>query len=446
MASFLGLAFLGAVCVCAAGMLVYRLVPDAERLGLFRRLRPWAIKGLAAPAVIWAVMNLGVTASLQPFMPQVQAAQNSGSGWAGEFFRVLGSGLFIISSYWGAMTLGWFLVEAGAGAPADRRKPLRDLCRACLLVMLLPAALLLLLGGWPAFGLAAAVILAPMTHYVPDILRAKPAPPIYARAIARMKFGKYTEAEQEIIRELEKCEDDFDGWMMLADLYATRFNDLAEAEQVIIEIGDHPKTTAPQLAMALHRLADWYLKQADDPDAARRALQVICDRLKGTHLARMAQLRINQLPATREELREQRSSRSIPLPALGDTLDAAPPPPESDLDRRKAAAAANTCVAKLKQDPNDAAAREKFARLLAEHLDQAGQAIEQVTLLLELPDQPEAKRAEWLGLIAAWHLRYRQNTGSARPVLERIIREFPQSPQAVMARRRLQLMDRERRT
>jgi len=32
---------------------------------------------------------------------------------------------------------------------------------------------------------------------------------------------------------------------------------------------------------------------------------MICDRLRGSHLARMAQLRINQLPETAEELREQ---------------------------------------------------------------------------------------------------------------------------------------------
>src|SRR5205823_4090341 len=121
------------------------------------------------------------------------------------------------------------------------------------------------------------------------------------RAIAKMKFGKYTEAEWEIIRELEKSEDDFEGWMMMAELYANHFHDLAEAEQTILEICDQPRTTLPQLSIALHRLADWHLKLACDPDAARRALQMICDRARGTHLARMAQLRLQQLPATAEE-------------------------------------------------------------------------------------------------------------------------------------------------
>jgi hypothetical protein len=256
-----------------------------------------------------------------------------------------------------------------------------------------------------------------------------------------MKFGKYTEAEWEIIRELEKCEDDFDGWMMLADLYANQFNDLAEAEQSILEICNQPKTTPSQLAVALHRLANWHLHRAGDPAAARRTLQMICDRLPGTHLAHMAQLRINQLPASAAELRQQQSAALIPLPALSDAIDEAPPAPETGKERHQAAEAANACVEILKHDPNNVPARERLARLFAERLDQPDRGIEQVTLLLDLPDQPDARRAEWLGLIAAWHIRYRHDSAAGRKALERLLREFPQSPQAFAARRRLQLLD-----
>jgi hypothetical protein len=58
-----------------------------------------------------------------------------------------------------------------------------------------------------------------------------------------------------------------------------------------------------------------------------------------------------------------------------------------------------------------------------------------------MPDQPDPKRAEWLGLIAAWHLKYRQDPESARHALERLIQEFPQSAQAFAARRRIRLLD-----
>src|SRR5436853_4352969 len=97
----------------------------------------------------------------------------------------------------------------------------------------------------------------PMAGYAAAVLHRRQTPPMYARAIARIKFGKYTEAEWEIIRELEKAENDFEGWMMLAELYANQFTDLAEAERTILEICDQPKLSPSQLSVALHKLADW---------------------------------------------------------------------------------------------------------------------------------------------------------------------------------------------
>ena len=118
--------------------------------------------------------------------------------------------------------------------------------------MVVPALLIVWFGGWPLLGLAGIALLAPMAGYGAEVLHGTKAPPMYARAVARMKFGKYSEAEREIIRELERCEDDFEGWMMLADLYANHFNDLPEAEQTILEICDQP---ADHAAAALHRPA-----------------------------------------------------------------------------------------------------------------------------------------------------------------------------------------------
>jgi hypothetical protein len=289
-------------------------------------------------------------------------------------------------------------------------------------------------------GLAGIALLAPMAGYAPGVLHLKKTPPMYARAIARMKFGKYSEAEWEIIRELEKSEDDFEGWMMLANLYANNFNDLLEAEQTILGICDHPKTTPSQLSVALHQLAHWQV-QRGDPAAARRTLQMICSRLPGTHLAHMAQLRINQLPASVAELEQQQGVARIPLPALGDAFDEQPTQAEPGMERHKAAEEANTCVEILEADPKNVPARERLARLFAEHLDQPDLGIEQVTLLLEMSDQPDSHRAEWLSLVAAWHIKYRHDSDAGRQTLERLIREFPQSVQAFAARRRLQLLD-----
>jgi len=437
----LTLFLLSTASVTAAWVLTYGLTPERRRPRLLRPLLLWSGKGLLVPLIIWTLMNLGLSWNLQPFMPQIQAARNNGDPWVPEYLRIVAVGLFVISSFWTTVTLAWALLDAGVRAEGEARAYFKALCLTCFIAMAVPALVIVWFGGWSMLGLAGIALLAPMAGYGASVLHTRQMPPIYARAIARMKFGKYTEAEWEIIRELEKCEDDFDGWMMLADLYANQFNDLAEAEQSILEICNQPKTTPSQLAVALHRLANWHLHRAGDPAAARRTLQMICDRLPGTHLAHMAQLRINQLPASAAELRQQQSAALIPLPALSDAIDEAPPAPETGKERHQAAEAANACVETLKHDPNNVPARERLARLFAEQLDQPDHGIEQVTLLLDLPDQPDARRAEWLGLIAAWHIRYRHDPAAGRKTLERLLREFPHSPQAFAARRRLQLLD-----
>jgi len=423
--------------------MTFRLSPEANRPRLGRWLLNWSAKGVLLPLTLWALMNIGLTWNLPPFMPEIQAAQNSGTGWAEEFFHVAATGTFIIMSYWAVITLCWVLFSSLSILDDERRQSLRSLCTTCSVALGIPALCIVLLGGWPFLGLAALLIVAPMAGYAPNIVYPKTLPPMYARAIARMKFGKYNEAEREIIRELEKSEDDFDGWMMLADLYAKHFHDLAEAERTVLEICAQPQVTPPQLAVALHRLADWQLKFGGDPVAARRALQLVCERLRGTHLARMAQLRINQLPKTAEDLHEQQTAGTIHLPALSDSLAEEPLEPVQ-IDRAAAAAAANACVEKLKQDSNDVVAREKLARIFTEQLQKPDLGIEQIGLLLTLPEPPEGKRAEWLGLIGAWHLKYRHDVERGREALEQLLKEFPASIQAFAARRRLERLDTER--
>ena len=439
---FLALCFLSALAVGAAWILTQGLTLEQRQGQLRRWLLRWSVKGLLVPLAIWALMNAGLSWNLQPFMPQIQAAKNAGSDWFPVYLRVVAAGLFVVSSYWTALTLGWVLFEAAAGSEGEARQQVKALCLTCFIAIIIPALALAWFGGLTMLGLAGIALVAPMAGYAPNILNVKPTPPMYARAIARMKFGKYSDAELEIIRELEKHEDDFEGWMMLADLYANHFNDLPEAEQTILEICEHPKTRPSQLSVALHKLADWQL-QRGDPVAARRALQMVCRRLPGSHLAHMAELRIKQLPASVTEMRQQQRTTAIPLPALSEELDQTPAQAEPGRERHKAAEEANACVEILKADPNNVPVRERLARLFAEHLDKPRLGIEQVNLLLEMPGQPDARKAEWLSLLAAWQIRYVRDTNTGRKLLERLLREFPHSAQAFAARRRIWLLDTE---
>src|SRR5690606_11739330 len=105
------------------------------------------------------------------------------------------------------------------------------------------------------------------------------------------------------------------------------------AEKVIIDLCLQNDVTPSQISVALHKLADWQINLASDPEAAKRTLKLISDRLPGTHLARMAELRRSRLPSN-EEFKQQRETRPIPLPVMpsvipdpgAPTPTTAPPP------------------------------------------------------------------------------------------------------------------------
>ena len=153
----------------------------------------------------------------------------------------------------------------------------------------------------------------------------------------------------------------------------------------------------------------------------------------------MAQARMDPLPRTVEDLREQQEARAIRLPALSEHLDEQ----SSAMSQEEAARIAHNCVERLKEDPNHIGAREKLARVYTEGLNRVDLGQEQLLLLLGLAGQPESKRADWLAQLAAWQIRYRHDKLSARSYLEQLIRDYPQAPQAFAARRRLELLDRE---
>jgi hypothetical protein len=111
------------------------------------------------------------------------------------------------------------------------------------------------------------------------------------------------------------------------------------------------------------------------------------------------------------------------------------------MSRREAAARVQQCVAQLQGNPDDIAVREELARLWGEDLEQVEMGVEQLELLLAMPGTTPAKAAQWLGLLASWHLKNPQNQAAARDIMERLVRRYPHSPQAFAAQRRLNVME-----
>src|SRR3954471_14763203 len=202
-AKFIGFFFFFAFFFLLPVGLSYRLIPQYSAKRRIFWLLIWAVQGLFLPIVLWAVMNYGISWSLQPFMPEVQVAQNSGEPWFPQYLRVIGRGIFIVSSDWAALTLGWVIAWAAADLREEQaRSDFKALSITCSIAMLLPGIGIYYLGGLPVLGLALMGMAVPIAAYAPNIVQTKKLPPMYGRAIAKLKFGKYTEAEWEIIREL----------------------------------------------------------------------------------------------------------------------------------------------------------------------------------------------------------------------------------------------------
>jgi hypothetical protein len=420
----------------------------------------WLGKGLVVPLALWIVFNCGWP--MQPLLPQIMLAP-AAAGRARIFFDLTAGFLLVATTWWGAVTSAW--VVSNVFARAERRIDVIATGAVWILFALPFAVVALLVFQGAGSGLAAALCLggaAMGTVRLTDSESKRDVKPTYSRALAKLNMDKFSEAEWEIIRQLEESENDFDGWMLLAEIYAVHFKDLTTAEKTVCDLCDDPNTNPAQLGIALNRLADWHLKIDNNPQNARWALQRLCDRLPGTHIALMAQSRLNHLPTSREEwlkLQEHGHTHALrkvedQLPLTSDEshgqeqvlqapeghvvrLETRRPTPTS---RELAEGEAARCVEQLKQNPNDVMARERFATLLAESLNQPDTAIEQLELLIEMANQPETLRARWMTLQAEWHLKFRNDAEAARAVYQRVIGEVPQSQAAFDAQRRLYLM------
>jgi hypothetical protein len=262
------------------------------------------------------------------------------------------------------------------------------------------------------------------------------ARPIYSIAIAKRKRGQLTEAIGEIRRQLEKFPGDFEGEMMLAEIEADDMKDAAAAGVIVSRTCARPERTPRQTAFALNCLADWHLKWAQDPDAARRALQQIVERLPHSDLSAMAEQRIAHL-ADKDYLVEQHARKTIALPEgiqnLG-LLDrqSLPQPAEPD-----AAQEANDLVQHLTAHPLDTDARERLATIYNDHYSRLDLATDQLEQLIALPNQPAKRVVHWLNRLADFQVRHACEHDTIRDTLRRIIDLYPDAASANLAENRI---------
>lgn len=412
-------------------------LPTTESHKLRKWLIEWFIKGAVIPIIAWILFNSGLFQKLPDFVSS-RMLEKMGSHRDATLLLIF-VGTIVVTTYWMAVTSGWLLAIVSS-YELDRRELFKRV--RWIAVLLSPLALLMVASfGWGALGIAGTVWLLPVVKAAGSVAGepVRRTRPSYSKASVHLLRGKYEDAEQEVLAELEKCEDDFDGWMLLAELYANHFNDLPSAARMINETCNQPTTTISEIAVAYHRLADWYLKLENNPEAAIKSLEEISRRFPRTHVDRMARTRIRNISGEEQKQKEPRTIR-LPSSAQIETAE------EPTIDA--AAAHARRCSELLKKNPNNFATRETFARLLAEQLGKPEIAIEQLQSLLDFAATDEAAQErvpEWLWLIATWQLKLGNDEAAAIETMKRLIQEHPSTGQAFAAQRRLNMIEMERR-
>ena len=260
--------------------------------------------------------------------------------------------------------------------------------------------------------------------------------PLYSMAEAKRKRGHYAEAIAEVRKQLDAFPDDFDGQFLLAEIQAENLDDLPGAETTIERICHQPGHPARSVGFALNSLADWHLKFARDPEAARQDLQKVIDLWPGTELSARAAQRIAHL-ADREFLLTRHDPPAIPLAAGVRDIgllpkEQQPMPPEDDPARQAA-----EYVRQLQIHPLDTEARERLAVLYAQHYARMDLARGELEQLIAQSGQPPRRIVHWLNLLADLQIEQGAGHDAVRETVQRIIDRFPGSAAAQTARNRL---------
>lgn len=261
----------------------------------------------------------------------------------------------------------------------------------------------------------------------------------YSLAEAKRKRGQYPEAIAAIRKQLDQFPTDFTGQMLLAEIQAENLNDLPTAAITIQRICQQPDHAPRNLAYALNTLADWQLKYSLDPDAARTALEQVVALLPDTEFALLAEQRIGHL-ASREQLTETRERTPIHIPAgvpnLGLQPAAGPTAPAATDPGQRA----RELVQHLEQHPQDSEAREQLAILYADHYQRLDLAAEQLSQLINQPQQPGRSVVRWLNLLADLQIRHGCTYEAVAETLTQITTRYPNLAAADLARNRLELL------
>jgi len=261
--------------------------------------------------------------------------------------------------------------------------------------------------------------------------------PFYSIARAKQKQGKLHEAMADVRGQLERFPNDYEGWMILAEINGDGLKDNGAAQECIEEIFRHdPPHTPKNLVFALTRSADWHLALASDRAAARAAFERIINVFPDTEFAHTAAQRIAHLTsdamlaAQRERPRIALARHEANIGLMGEYVS----PLQKPEDPAERAAA---LVTHLNEHPFDASAREELAMIYAGHYGRMELAEDQIEQLIAAPGASQKNVSHYLNLLADFKVRFTQDQTGAEKALRRIIERYPNSAVASRAEQRI---------
>ena len=263
--------------------------------------------------------------------------------------------------------------------------------------------------------------------------------PAYSVALSRQKQGRYLEAIDEVLKQLERFPTDVEGQFLMAQIQAENLKDLPAADLTIQRFCDQPGHAPQNIAFALYSMADWSLSVGQNRAAARRYLERIIEILPDSEFSLGAAHRIAYLDNPEMPLGPH-DPRKFPVKEGIQNLGLARARAQiAPLESNPAEQAAQY-VKHLEQFPLDSEAREKLAVLYADHYDRLDLAQGELDQLIAQPNSPARQVAHWLNLLADLQVRHGASYQAVSDTLQRIIDRGPNLSTAEMARKRLALL------
>jgi len=442
-------------CAIAAPVMAWRLwreLEDREEAALLSWFSLWLGKGVLLPLAAWEFVEWLWLGSAQA-AAKAAAAAALAAGLPTRTFLPTLARTDAVPDWWPASTPEALLLALAAWAAVNF---LWTACAALRRVthcadvwitggstglIFLPVALLIGFAlGVPGLFWGSAFWFAGLAYVFTNYTEGPPGgkEPSYSSAVGLLKFGRFEQAEKAIIAQLEEAEDDYTGWMMLAELYALHFRDLPTADRTVHDLCAQPNVNASQVSAALHKLADWYLVVDENPAAARSVLEEVELQYPNTHLAHMTHQRLRRLPASRAELQASKQASTIRLrPGAAAVAGFAP---LTTSDAEFATRRAEQLADKLASNPGDARIQEELARLLEGPLKRPTEGMDHLRQLLLLRGFSKEQRGEWLNLLATWQLRHQRDAVDGRKTLDQVVRDHAGTEAADQAAKRLQML------